>query len=172
MNGSTEKRKPPIVLHGVGLEAGASTCRRRAGRRKRRDAAVAAHWRMRPAVREPANPFSACRETWIDSSHAPGNGNARAINSHGQDEHPLNNAVRMHARHRVKTDTVRVHARPAPRASTVLNLIVFVDPQVELCVRQPNRRVAFVLFPQHSCRTLAIVVRSSALRSVVSLRED
>ena len=42
-----------------------------------------------------------------------------------------------------------------------------------ICVRDnPSRRAAFVLFPRHSCRTLAIVVRSSALRSVVSLRDD
>jgi hypothetical protein len=66
MNGSSEKRKPPIVLHGAGLQAGASACRRRAGRRKRRDAAVAPQWRMRPAVRGPANQFSACRENWIE----------------------------------------------------------------------------------------------------------
>ena len=40
------------------------------------------------------------------------------------------------------------------------------------CVRDnPSRRAAFVLFPRHSCRTLAIVVRSSALRSVLSLRD-
>jgi hypothetical protein len=31
---------------------------------------------------------------WIDSSHAPGNGNSRAIHSRGQNEHPLNDAVR------------------------------------------------------------------------------
>ena len=41
------------------------------------------------------------------------------------------------------------------------------------CVRDnPSRRAALVLFPRHSCRTLAIVVCSSALRSVVSLRDD
>ena len=87
MNGSTEKRKPPIVLHGVGLQAGASACRRRAGKRNRRYATVAAHWRMRPAARGPANQFSACRENWIDSSHARGNGNSHAIHSHGKNEH-------------------------------------------------------------------------------------
>ena len=36
----------------------------------------------------------------------------------------------------------------------------------------PSRRAAFVLFPRHSCRTFAIVVRSTTLRSVVSLRSD
>ena len=41
------------------------------------------------------------------------------------------------------------------------------------CVRDnPSRRAALVLFPRLSCRTLAIVVRSSALRSVVSWRDD
>ena len=78
MSGSTEKRKPPIVLHGVGVQAGASACRRRTGKGNRRDATVAAHWRMRPAARGPANQFSACRENWIDSSHARGTGNSCA----------------------------------------------------------------------------------------------
>jgi hypothetical protein len=36
----------------------------------------------------------------------------------------------------------------------------------------PSRRASFVLFPRHSSRTLAIVVRSTTLRSVVSLRVD
>ena len=36
----------------------------------------------------------------------------------------------------------------------------------------PSRRAAFVLFPRQSCKTFVIVVRSSALRSVVSLRDD
>ena len=94
MSGSTEKRKPPIVLHGVGVQAGASACRRRAGKRNRRDATVAAHWRMRPAARGPANQFAACRENWIDSSHALGNGNSRAIHSHGKNEHSPYDAVR------------------------------------------------------------------------------
>ena len=41
------------------------------------------------------------------------------------------------------------------------------------CVRDnPSRRAAFVLFPRHSCKTLEIVVRSSALKSVPSLRDD
>ena len=41
------------------------------------------------------------------------------------------------------------------------------------CVRDnPSRRAAFVLFPRQSCRTFAIVVRSTTLRSVVSLRSD
>ena len=94
MSGSTEKRKPPIVLHGVGVQAGASACRRRAGKRNRRDATVAAHGRMRPAARGPANQFSACRENWIDSSHACGNGNSRATHSHGKNEHSPYDAVR------------------------------------------------------------------------------
>jgi hypothetical protein len=80
MNGSTETREPPIVLHGVGLQR----------ERQRGDAERVG---MRPAVRGPANQFSACREDWIDSSHAPGNGNSRAIHSHGQREHPPNDAV-------------------------------------------------------------------------------
>ena len=93
MNGSTEKRKPPIVLHGVGLQAE----RQRADAERVEGIAAMRPWPHigeRPAVRGPANQFSACRENWIDSSHAPGSGNSRAIHSHGQNEHPLNDAVR------------------------------------------------------------------------------
>jgi hypothetical protein len=36
MNGSAQSGKPSIVLHGVGVQAGASACWRRAGRRSRR----------------------------------------------------------------------------------------------------------------------------------------
>jgi hypothetical protein len=63
MNGSAEKRQPSIVLHGVGVQAGASACWRRAGRRSRREAAVAAHWRMGPAAGGPTNSFFVRRET-------------------------------------------------------------------------------------------------------------
>ena len=48
---------------------------------------------------------------------------------------------------------------------------VLADPQVELRARQPKPPRGFRFVPRHSCRTLAIVVRSRALRSVVSLRE-
>jgi hypothetical protein len=41
-------------------------------------------------------------------------------------EHPLNDAVRCNAWHRVKTDAVRVNAHPTPRAFTGANLIVTV----------------------------------------------
>jgi hypothetical protein len=121
MNGSTEKRKPPIVLHGAGEQAGASACQRRADRRTRQRAAVAAHWRRRPAVREPANPFSACQENWIDSSHAPGNGNSRTVNRHRDNEHLLDNVVRC-TRGIASKQTPCVCMRdPAPPNGILLN---------------------------------------------------
>ena len=36
----------------------------------------------------------------------------------------------------------------------------------------PSRRAAFVLLPRHSFKTLTMVVRSTTLKSVVSLRGD
>src|SRR6476660_5069189 len=53
MNGSAQSGKPSIVLHGVGVQPGASACWRRARRRCRREAAVAAHWRMDPRQEDP-----------------------------------------------------------------------------------------------------------------------
>ena len=79
---------------------------------------------MRPAVRGPANYFSARRESLIDSSHAPGNRNSHAICCHGEDDRALNDAAAIHATRRVKTDAVRVHARSRNPGSTVLNLTV------------------------------------------------
>lgn len=173
MNGSTEKRKPPIVLHGVGQQR----------ERQRTDAErvggiaamrpVAAHWRMRPAVREPANPFSACRENWIDSSHTPGNGNSRASHSHGQGEHPLNNAVRC-TRAIASKQTPCVCTRdPAPPGFDCAEPHRPRRPAGgAVCGTTQAAAPAFVSFPPHSCRTLAIVLRSSALRSIVSLRDE
>ena len=87
---------------------------------------MAAHWRMRPAVRGPANNFSTPRENVIDPSHAPGNRNSHAIGRHSENDRALNDAVAIHATRRVKTDAVRVHARSGTLSSIVLNLIVRV----------------------------------------------
>jgi hypothetical protein len=125
MNGSAEKRQPSIVLHGVGVQAGASACWRRAGRRSRREAAVAAPWRMGPAAGGPTNNFFASRENGIDSSHAHRNGNLRAMFRHAQ---MTVDAVAIHSRRRVDTDAVRLPACAiqAPEL-TVLNLIVRLE---------------------------------------------
>jgi hypothetical protein len=95
--GDDERFRPQRNVHRpawVGVQTGASACRRRAGRRNRRETAVAAHWRMGPAVRVPTNQFSTCRENPVDSSHTPGSGNSRAIDHHGRHERAPNDAVR------------------------------------------------------------------------------
>jgi hypothetical protein len=72
------------------------------------------------------NNFSARRENSIDSNHARGNRNSHAIGRHSEDDPGLNDAVAIHARRRVKTDAVHVHARSSTLSSIVLNLIVRV----------------------------------------------
>jgi hypothetical protein len=107
MNGSAQKRKPSIVLHGVGVQAGASACRRRAGRRSRREAAVAAHWRRGPAAGEATNSFFVRHET----------GTLRAAHLETATRAPCSvtltttvDAAAIHSRRRVDTDAVRLPA--------------------------------------------------------------
>jgi hypothetical protein len=74
-------------------------------------AAVAAHWRRRPAARGPANQFSACREE-LDRFESR---TCRwQLACHPQPPPTSASTQRcraMHAKHRVKTDAVRAHAR-------------------------------------------------------------
>ena len=76
MNGSTYNFPPPIVLHGVGSQAErqlADAERVKESPRCDRGRTLANETRGQG----PANQFSPCRENWIDSSHALGNGNSR-----------------------------------------------------------------------------------------------
>ncbi len=102
-------------------------------------------WRMRPAVRRPANHFSTRRENLIDSSHAPGHRNSHAIGRHSEDDPALNDAVAIHATRRVKTDAVRVHAR----SSTELHRAEPHRPRLSVAGRKCphcSRMIRFIRF--------------------------
>ena len=115
MNGSAQSGKPSIVLHGVGVQAGASACWRRAGRRCRREAAVAAHWRLGPAAGGPTNSFFARRENGIDSSPAPRNSNSRAMFRHAHDDGGCGrDSLEASRRHRRRAPACMRY--PGPRA--------------------------------------------------------
>ena len=143
MNGSAQSGKPSIVLHGVGVQAGASACWRRAGRRCRREAAVAAHWRMGPAAGGPTNSFFACSENWIDSSHAPRSSNSRAMFRHAQDDGGCGrDSLDASCRNRRRAPACTRY--PGARAPPVLNLIVRVGAWRE--ERVPTARAGSASF--------------------------